>query len=122
MRKNIVFTLVVPVIFIAMVNAIAGDLSDVKVTFRTITCQGATGFASVNADQVFKIEQIKCEPNSKINKVHQVMIRKTASSTSFDIFTLSGTEAEILMKKVETYQDDKRKSLRDSNRYILENN
>jgi len=122
MRKNIVFTLMASVIFIGMANAVAGDISNVKITFRTITCQGATGFASVNADQVFKIEQIKCEPNSKINKVHQVMIRKTASSSSFDIFTLSGTEAETLMKKIETYQDDKRKALRDSNRYILEDN
>lgn len=120
MQRNIMFALMALVISLGVASVFASDISDVKVTFRTMTCQGVTGFASVNADYVHNIVETKCEPKSRVEKVHQVMIKKASSGASINIFTVSEKEAEMLMQKIEAYQDDKRKSLRDSNRYILE--
>lgn len=104
-------------LLVATAPAFAANNSDVKLTFRTQNCDGTTGFASVSADRVYRIKAIACQDGDAVSQVYQVMVR---TGSSYDVFTVADSEAEELMQKVEAYQDDKRQSLRESDRLILE--
>ncbi|MDH5649648.1 MAG: hypothetical protein OEY67_08325, partial [Gammaproteobacteria bacterium] len=96
------------------------NVTDVKVTFRTLSCDGKTGFASVNADYVHRISQIDCKPGDPVRHVFQVMVKQGPGKAASEIFTVTEAEAEALSRKIEAYQEDKRKALRESDRIILE--
>lgn len=101
--------------------AFAGSLSTVKVTFKTLSCNGTKGIASIDADSLVKIESKKCEPGSAVPEVYQVLVTGEAGSgLSYRAYTTSEEEALKLMEKIDEYQKAKEDSLRESDRIIIE--
>ncbi len=99
----------------------ASDISVYKITFKTLSCDGSEGFGSVNADKIVKIESSKCEQGDPVSKVYQILVNSEAGTPySYIVFTSSEKEAERIMKRVDRFQDDKAKSLRDSPRVIID--
>ncbi len=90
----------------------AGDVTDLKLTFETLACDGSKGFASVSADDIFKVQESKCPDGSKVKSVYQLLVpAKTTGHGDYDIFVTSEKEARIIMKKIEAFQKTKQNLL-----------
>lgn len=99
----------------------AGSLATFKVSFQTLSCDGARGFATVDADRVFKVESIPCDSGDPVKEVFQVLVNGAPGSGSgFDVFTTSEKEAEKIMEAVGAYQEDKRIGIREGQRIIVD--
>lgn len=99
----------------------ASDISILKITFKTLSCDGSDGFGSVDADKIVKIESSKCQEGDSVSKVYQILVNSEAGTPyTYIVFTTSEKEAERIMKRVDRFQDDKAKSLRDSPRVIID--
>ncbi|MBI4667563.1 MAG: hypothetical protein HY751_14265 [Nitrospinae bacterium] len=99
----------------------AGSLSTVKVSFKTLSCDGTKGLASVDADRIVKIQSIKCDPGSAVNEVYQVLVSgEPGSGLTYRVFETTEKEAERLQREVDAYQHSKERSLERSDRLIIE--
>ncbi len=107
--------LIVVMVFVAG-QAMAGNLSTVKISFKTLACDGTKGFASVDADKLFKVTSSKCEDGDEVGEVYQVL---TTGASGYQVFTTSEEEAKQLIKRMDKVQEDKSKSIRDGGRIIL---
>lgn len=106
----ILFFLAGFLVFMPMTST--ADVTDLKLTFETLACDGTKGFASVSADDIFKIEESKCPKGSKVSSVYQLLIpAKTKGHGDYDIFVTSEKEAKIIMKKIEAFQKTKQNLL-----------
>jgi len=115
------FFAMVSVLFAA--DSFAGSIGTVKVTFKTLSCGGTKGLASIDADSVVKVESIKCEPGATVPEVYQILVTgELGSGLKYRVFTTSEEEAARLMEKVEAYQQDKQKSIREGDRIIIDKN
>ncbi len=100
--------------------AVADDLSTYKVSFKTLSCDGSKGFATIDSDKLDKIHTIKCDKTDTIKEVYQVLvIAEAGSGLKYRVFTTSEAEAEKIMKLVNAYQESKRKSIEESGRIII---
>lgn len=108
--------------FAADVNADNLSIYSYRVSFKTISCNGSKGFATIDADKLDKIRTVKCDKADVLKEVYQVLvIGEPSSGTKYRVFTTSEVEAEKIMKHVNAYQDTKVKSLENSNRIIIDN-
>ena len=110
-------------LFTTPITEAADPLSNVKVSFKTLACDGARGLASVNADRIYKIQSMKCGNQDPVKEVFQVLVRAPAGEgMRYEAFTTSETEAEKIIAQVDAYQADKRKALTDTPRLIIDRN
>lgn len=112
------------VIFIALaaVNTQAGDFYTFKVSFKTLSCSGSEGYASVDADSIVRIQRQTCEGDDPIREVYQILVTgATDSRAAYDAFTTSEEEADRVMKKVDEYQEAKKKNVEEGRKVIIEN-
>ncbi|MGK7346681.1 MAG: hypothetical protein ACNS63_12825 [Candidatus Nitrospinota bacterium M3_3B_026] len=99
----------------------AGGPSHVKVTFKTLSCGGETGLASVDADSIVKIQSVKCDEGDPVGKVYQILAKgEPGSGVTYRAFTTSEEEASRLMEEVEAFQKEKRERIREGDRIIIE--
>ena len=113
--------LIFGIVILCPIVATAGSLSTVMVTFKTLSCRGAKGFATVDADRIVKVVSVKCEPNDPVPEVYQVLVTgEPGSDLAYRVFTTSEKEAGRIMKEVAAYQKEKRESIREGDRLIIE--
>ncbi len=118
-RKLFLSLFIVVAIFSGLAHA--GALSTYKISFKTMACDGTKGLASIDADTIVKVESIKCENGEKFKEVYQVLVTgEPGSGLTYRVFTTTEAEAERILKKVDAYQDDKRKSIKEGNRIIID--
>lgn len=99
----------------------AGGPAHVKVTFKTLSCGGETGLASVDADSIVKIQSVKCDEGDPVARVYQVLEKgEPGSGVTYRAFTTSEDEAARLMEEVEAFQKEKRERIREGSRIIIE--
>lgn len=112
---------ILTLILFAPVFSYADGISTYKITFKTISCDGSEGFGSVDADKIVKIESTKCQEGDPVSKIYQLLVNSEAGTPyAYIVFTTSEKEAQRIMKRVDRFQEDKAKSLRDSPRVIIE--
>lgn len=98
----------------------AGSLSTYKVSFSTLSCDGTKGMASVDADHIVKIESQKCEPGEPVAEVYQILVTgEKVTGSTYRVFTTTEKEAQKIQKKVDEYQEAKKKSVEKGDRIII---
>lgn len=105
---------------IAIAAIMAGGLSadSYQVVFETTTCNGQSGFASVAADSVYKIENGDClAPGSSKEKLKKILVKN--SKGSYDTFTLTASEVKNVVADLKAYQRARLKNLENANTLIL---
>lgn len=90
----------------------------VKVTFKTLNCDGSKGFASVKMDRIVKVQSQKCDEGSKVKEIYQVLV-KTGGNMKYNVYNTSEKQAQKIQKAIDSYQADKQKSIRDGGVIIL---
>jgi hypothetical protein len=91
-----------------------------KVSFKTLTCDGTQGMASIDADRLVQIETIKCNQDDVVKELWQVLVTgEPGSNLTYRAFNTTKEEAEKIQKEIDSYQAVKKKSLENSNRIII---
>jgi len=101
-------TLLLPALLTLLLFAsnASGDDS-YKVIFETTDCSGNTGFASVGADEIYKINNGDCsDPNNPARKLKQLLIKD--GSGSYMAYSLTQDEAKSVMLDVKDYMKSKK--------------
>lgn len=89
-----------------------------QVVFETTTCSGQSGFATVAADSVYKIENGDCfAPGSSKEKLKKIVVKN--SMGSYDTFTLTAAEAKSVIADIKAYQRARLKNLENANTLII---
>ena len=89
-----------------LASSASGDDS-YKVIFETTDCSGNTGFASVGADEIYKINNGDCsDPNNPARKLKQLLIHD--GSGSYMAYSLTQEEAKSMMLDVKEYMKSKK--------------
>ncbi len=95
-----------------LVSGIAAGASDYQVMFETMTCDGETGYGTVQLQDIYKIESADCfDPNTG-KKLKKLLVRDM--SGHFLIYTLTDESAKKLMKEGQDYMHARKKSLENS--------
>lgn len=75
-----------------------------QVVFETLDCQGGVGFATVRADQIYKINDGDCShPDNPEQRLKQLLVKD--DSGSYRAYSLSQDEARQVMKEVKEYMN-----------------
>jgi len=98
----------------------AGSLSTYKVTFKTLTCAGSKGMASVDADHIIKIESQKCDQGEPVKEVYQILVQGDKSAGAYRVFTTTEQEANRIQKSVDDFQNSKMRSIEKGDRIIID--
>ncbi|VAX22229.1 hypothetical protein MNBD_NITROSPINAE02-1497 [hydrothermal vent metagenome] len=96
----------------------AGNLSNVKVSFKTLSCSGSKGFASVDIDKIVKVETFKCDQGSAVKEIYQILVT-AGGAVKYNVYNTTEKEAEKIQKAIDSFQADKQKTIRDSGGIIL---
>jgi len=101
--------------------AAAGDLSTQRITFETLDCEGARGFATADADLIAKILPRPCPEGSAVKEVYQVLESAPAGTgTAYRVNTTSKEEAAKVMNQVRAWQEVKSKNIGEGGAIIIE--
>lgn len=107
--------IVTALVFLCSLSAGAGDF---KIVFETTDCSGETGFASVGADTIYKIESAGCAaPGGSGEKLKQMLVKNSAGS--YDTFTLTAAEAATVRQEMKAYMKVRLKQLENANSLII---
>jgi len=94
----------------------AAQAEPYQVTFATMECSGATGFATVGIDQIYKFQAAGCAgPDGK--QLQQLLVHN--GSGSYSAYTLTETEAENVNKEIKAYMAARRGILERSDAVIV---
>lgn len=89
-----------------------------KVAFETTDCSGASGFATISVDSIYKIQDGDCnDPNNPEQRLKQLLVHN--GSGSYNIYSLGQGEAREVMNEVKAYMKARRGALERSNTIIL---
>lgn len=119
MRQILLF---ITFILVTAINMHAGDFYTFKVSFKTLSCSGSEGYASVDADSIVRIQRQSCEQGDPVREVYQILVTGgTDPRVAYDAFTTSEEESERVMKKVDEYQEAKKKNIEEGRKIVIEN-
>ncbi|RUM44305.1 MAG: hypothetical protein DSY80_04540 [Desulfocapsa sp.] len=97
-------------------TACAGD--NYKVIFETMDCSGNTGFATVGADEIYKMNNGDCsDPNDPAKKLKQLLVHD--GSGSYTVYNLTQDEARNVMKEMKEYMKSRKGVLDRSDAVII---
>ncbi len=88
-----------------------------QVVFETVSCNGSTGFASVAAENVYKIENGDCMAPGSKQKLKKIVAKNDKGS--YDTFTLTAEEAKSVIGDLKAYQRAKLKNLENAHTLII---
>lgn len=86
-----------------------------KVTFQTTDCSGATGLASVNVDQIARVQPYDC-PNGR--KLNQVLTHAPAGVG--EAFLISTEESAKLQARIQQIMDARQKALEQQKPIVIQ--
>ncbi len=89
-----------------------------QVVFETMDCSGNTGFATVGAHEIYKINNGDCSnPEDPGKKLKQLLVHD--GHGSYTVYTLTQEEARSVMKDVKEYMKSRKGLLDRSNSVII---
>jgi hypothetical protein len=86
-----------------------------QVAFETTSCDGETGFASVNIESINKIQSASCLYKGK--KLKKLLVDKNGS---FITYTMTYDEAKAVMQDVKLYNRMRLKMMENSSTLVIE--
>jgi hypothetical protein len=102
-------------------SAIAGGISYTQVTFQTTDCDGKTGFASVDLERIWRINDAGCATPDKPNeKLLQVLVKSLSGVTNYEVYIVNPDEAASIQTQIKAHMASKRKALEGSDTVIIE--
>lgn len=91
---------------------------DYQVVFETMDCSGNTGFATVGAHEIYKINNGDCSnPEDPGKKLKQLLVHD--GHGSYNVYTLTQEEARSVMGDVKEYMKSRKGLLDRSNSVII---
>ncbi len=94
----------------------AGD--EYKVIFETMDCSGNTGFATVGADEIYKMNNGDCtDPNDPAKRLKQLLVHD--GSGSYMVYNLTQDEARNVMLELKDYMKSRKGVLDRSDAVII---
>ena len=103
-------------LFFLSTTAHAGN--EYKVIFETMDCSGNTGFATVGAEEIYKMNNGDCsDPNDPTKRLKQLLTHD--GSGSYKVYTLTQDEARNVMKKLKEYMNSRKGVLDRSDAVII---
>ena len=85
----------------------ANSANEYKVIFETMDCNGDTGFATVGADEIYKMNNGDCsEPANPSKKLKQLLVHD--GSGSYKVYTLTQDEAKNVMVEFKEYMKSRK--------------
>ena len=89
-----------------------------QVVFETMDCSGNTGFATVGAHEIYKINNGDCSnPEDPGKKLKQLLVHD--GHGSYNVYTLTQEEARSVMGDVKEYMKSRKGVLDRSNSVII---
>jgi hypothetical protein len=91
---------------------------DYKVIFETMDCSGNTGFATVGADEIYKVNNGDCtDPNDSGKNLKQLLVHD--GSGSYTVYNLTQDEARNVMLELKDYMKSRKGVLDRSDAVII---
>ena len=91
---------------------------DYKVIFETTDCNGNTGFATVGADEIYKMNNDDCtDPNNPGKHLKQLLVHD--GTGSYTVYKLTQAEARNVMLDLKEYMKSKKGVLDRSDAVII---
>jgi len=91
---------------------------DYKVIFETMDCSGNTGFATVGADEIYKVNNGDCtDPNAPGKHLKQLLVHD--GSGSYTVYNLTQDEARNVMLELKDYMKSRKGVLDRSDAVII---
>lgn len=89
-----------------------------KVFFETMDCSGNTGFATVGADEIYKMNNGDCtDPNDPAKRLKQLLVHD--GTGSYIVYTLTQDEARNVMMEMKDYMKSRKGVLDRSEAVII---
>jgi len=96
----------------------AGWSETFKIMFETMDCTGNSGFLSVDADRIYRIETADCtNPDKPSEKLKKVLVKN--GKGSYDLYMLTNEEARQVQKDIRAYSRSYLRGLENSDRLII---
>ncbi len=96
----------------------ANAADDYKVIFETMDCNGNTGFATVGADEIYKMNNGDCtDPNNPAKRLKQLLVHD--GSGSYLVYSLTQDEARNVMLEMKEYMKSRKGVLDRSDGVII---
>lgn len=112
-------TLLFSCLFLLLCIASVSNASDgYKVIFETMDCNGNTGFATVGANEIFKMNNGDCtDPNDPAKRLKQLLVHD--GSGSYLVYSLTQDEARNVMLDMKEYMRSRKGVLDRSEAVII---
>jgi hypothetical protein len=101
-----------------LITSLANGADSYKVIFETMDCNGNTGFATVGADEIYKMNNGDCtDPNDPTKKLKQLLVHD--GSGSYLVYSLTQDEAKNVMLEMKEYMRSRKGVLDRSDAVII---
>ncbi len=115
MKKSILISMLLMLFFSSSPVQSSGDY---KVIFETMDCNGNTGFATVGADEIYKMSNGDCtEPNNPEKHLKQLLVHDGGGS--YMVYNLTQDEARNVMLELKDYMKSRKGVLDRSDAVII---
>ncbi len=105
-------------LFLFLCSAAHGS-GEYKVIFETTDCSGNTGFATVGADEIYKINQGDCsDPSDPGKHLKQLLVQD--GNNSYKAYSLTQDEAKNVMLELKEYMKSRKNVLDRSDAIIID--
>lgn len=102
-------------ILFAVASISEAKLSSYRVAFETMSCEGESGFATVDIERIDKIQTAECSYKGK--KLKKLLVTKNGTYVTY---TLTYEEAKSVMQDVKLYNRMRLKMMENSNTLLIE--
>lgn len=100
------------------ITSFANAADSYKVIFETMDCNGNSGFATVGADEIYKMNNGDCtDPNDPAKKLKQLLVHD--GSGSYLVYSLTQDEARNVMLDLKEYMKSRKGVLDRSDAVII---
>jgi len=113
------FSILIPTLLILLfLSSTAYAGGEYKVIFETTDCSGNTGFATVGADEIYKMNNGDCtDPNAPGKRLKQLLVHD--GSGSYIVYNLTQAEARNVMLEMKDYMKSRKGVLDRSDAVII---
>ena len=115
MKRSMLTSTLLMLFFLSSPAHASGDY---KVIFETMDCNGNTGFATVGADEIYKMNNGDCtDPNNPGKHLKQLLVHD--GSGSYVVYNLTQDEARNVMLELKDYMKSRKGVLDRSDAVII---
>ena len=114
MKISALFSTLVMLFFLSS----SAQAEEYKVIFETMDCSGNSGFATVGADEIYKVNNGDCtDPDNPSKRLKQLLVHD--GSGSYKVYTLTQDEAKNVMMELKEYMKSRKGVLDRSDGVII---